>query len=191
MNPTSEIISIVQGRLDAFICAAHEDDDQTIKQVYVAEFSKSSASHVDFVDLYFDWNIEEAWQQHIARPSNKRLTESDRWNSEHWVWYEDCPHNHHKATKLFCGDVDDFPMSRDHEMELKFAEAQPGDKFLLHVAFVDLIVTPTVSYFRKHPLVIAGGISDIPILFSVPGCPNYGEEFAKIWRTWNPNGLPR
>lgn len=194
MTTEEEITELMIHRLDHFIRSAFDSDPEAVHETYAAAFGKNSFAYVDYLDLNFVWTIERAWTEHIRRPSNSALGPGAKWSAENWTWYEDCPHQMYHAVILFNGERNqsgtEKHFEKDRVLQAQFLAENPGDREIQHVWFIERTATAVAAAFRKHPVCTASGISGIPLFFNVPGCPNYGEEFLNIWKSWNPDGLP-
>jgi hypothetical protein len=92
---------------------------------------------------------------------------------ENWEWYENCPQNRHKVVTLLSGEAETENYEVDHDLQVRFPRDHPIGRsrslFCLSRALGR-------QWSRR--------IAAIPVLFAVPGCPNYGEEFTGTWSSW-------
>lgn len=190
-----QITELMLSRLDQWLREAAEAAPDAISEVYVAAFWKNSFAYVDYIDLHFTWNLTRAWEEHSQRPSNRELPAEAKWRQEEWAWYENCPHQRHHSVTLFQGEPpsetdDRARFETDRSFQAEFLAPHPGNRKAQHLAFVERCGTPLVETFRTHSVCQSAGISKIPLLFFVPDCPSYGEEYRDLCSSWNPDGFP-
>ena len=190
MKAIDQAKNLSDHRLDQFLEAALSIHFKDFQSTYAVALTKSPESHVDYFDLFFSWNFEEAWKTHKTRPSNKTLSEQAKWNPDEWVWYEDCPNQQYAGVSLFNGDDFLGPVDYSEDRSIQenlLKEYSHLSKLDVHVLFVKEVFANVVSKFRRHPLTNSTGIADVPFQLYVPGCPSHGEQYWKVSRSWNTN----
>ena len=177
-------------RLEKFLDEALSKHPEDFSSVYAVALEKAPDSYVDYLDVSFSWNFQNAWAVHMARSANKALTEESKWDPAEWVWHEDCPDQCYAGVALFNGDnsTKEGGFEEDRSIQAQLMEEhQELSKMDLHILFVRDVFASVVDVFRHHKLTTSLGIADVPFQLYTPGCPNYGEHFWNVTRGWNRN----